>query len=71
VLSYQWDFGDGVSLKGPRVTHAYTHEGSYAVKLTALGLDGLTAVDSSQLQVSGAIATRFVPRENQRYKAVQ
>ena len=71
VLSYQWDFGDGVSLKGFKVTHAYTHEGSYAVKLTALGLDGLTAVDSSQLQVSGAIATRFVPTENQRYKAVQ
>lgn len=70
VLSYQWDFGDGVSLKGSKVTHAYTHEGSYTVKLTALGLDGPTAVDSSQLQVNGAIATRFVPRENQRYKAV-
>jgi hypothetical protein len=71
VLSYQWDFGDGVSLKGPKATHAYTHEGSYAVKLTATGLDGLTSVDSSQLQVSGAIATRFVPKENQRYNAVQ
>ncbi len=71
VLSYQWDFGDGVSLNGPQVTHAYTHEGSYAVKLTALGLDGLAAVDSSRLQVSGAIPTRFVPKENQRYTAVQ
>jgi hypothetical protein len=71
VLSYQWDFGDGVSLKGHQVTHAYTHEGNYAVKLTALGLDGLSAVDSSQLQVSGAIATRFVPKANQRYKAAQ
>jgi hypothetical protein len=69
VLSYQWDFGDGVSLKGAQVTHAYTHEGSYDVKLTALGLDGLTAKDSSQLNVTGAIATRFVPKENQRYKA--
>jgi PKD repeat protein len=71
VLSYQWSFGDGVSLKGPKVTHAYTHEGSYAVKLTAVGLDGLSAVDSFQLQVRGAIATRFVPTENQRYKAIQ
>jgi hypothetical protein len=69
VLSHQWDFGDGVSLKGAHVTHAYTREGSYSVKLTALGLDGLSAVDSSQLQVSGAIATRFVPKENQRYTA--
>jgi hypothetical protein len=69
VLSYQWDFGDGVSLKGAQVTHAYTHEGSYAVKLTAIGLDGLSAVDSSQSQVSGAIPTRFVPKEIQRYKA--
>ena len=71
VLSYQWDFGDGISLKGPQVTHAYTHEGSYAVKLRTVGLDGLETVDSSQLQVSGAIATRFVPKENQRYKPVQ
>ena len=70
VLSYQWNFGDGVSLKGPQVTHAYTHEGSYAVKLTALGLDGLTAVDSSQVQITGAIPTRFVPKENKRYEAV-
>jgi alpha-galactosidase len=71
VLSYQWDFGDGVSLKGVQVIHAYTRQGSYSVKLTALGLDGLTAADSSQLQVSGAIPTRFVPKENQRYKADQ
>ena len=70
VLSYQWEFGDGVSLKGTQVTHAYTHEGSYAVKLTAVGLDGLAAIDSSQVQVSGAIPTRFVPKENQRYEAV-
>jgi hypothetical protein len=70
VLSYQWDFGDGVSLKGAQVTHAYTHEGNYAVKLTAIGLDGLAANDSFQLQVSGAIATRFVPKDNQRYKAI-
>ena len=70
VLSYQWDFGDGVSLKGPQVTHAYTHEGSYAVKLTAVGLDGLSVVDPSQIQISGAIATRFVPKENRRYKAI-
>ncbi|HET9099969.1 MAG TPA: PKD domain-containing protein [Acidobacteriaceae bacterium] len=68
VLSYQWDFGDGVSLKGPRVSHAYTHEGSYAVKLTAHGLDGLAAVDSSHLQVAGAIPTRFIPGKNQRYQ---
>jgi hypothetical protein len=70
VLSYQWDFGDGVSLNGAHVTHAYTHEGQYIVKLRAVGLDGLAAADSSQLQVSGAIPTRFVPRENQRYQAI-
>jgi alpha-galactosidase len=70
VLSYQWNFGDGVSLNGSQVTHAYTHEGSYAVKLTALGLDGLAAVNSSGVQVNGAIPTRFVPEKNQRYEAV-
>jgi alpha-galactosidase len=68
VLNYRWDFGDGVSIEGSAVSHAYTREGHYAVKLTATGLDGLPAEDSFSLKVTGAIPTRFVPKENQRYE---
>ncbi|MES2221057.1 MAG: PKD domain-containing protein [Acidobacteriota bacterium] len=71
VLSYEWNFGDGVSLKGSTVTHAYTREGQYKVKLTAMGVDGVPSIDSSQVQVSGAVATRFVPKQIQRYHPAQ
>lgn len=69
VVSYRWDFGDGVSLTGAQVSHAYTQANTYSVKLMAQGLDGLTAVDSFRLQVMGFISTKFVPAEKQRYRA--
>ncbi|MHB1936915.1 MAG: PKD domain-containing protein [Acidobacteriaceae bacterium] len=71
IVSYRWDFGDGVSLKGAQVSHAYTHDGSYSVKLTARGVDGLAKEESFQFPVSGFISTRFVPKENQRYTSAQ
>ncbi|HET9085933.1 MAG TPA: alpha-galactosidase [Acidobacteriaceae bacterium] len=67
TLSYQWDFGDGVSLEGMHVMHAYTHAGTYQVKVVAMGLDGRNGEDSFPLTVSGSISTRFSPAENRRY----
>ena len=68
VISYRWDFGDGVSLAGAQVSHAYTQAGNYSVKLTAQALDGLTSVDSFQFPVAGSISTKFAPLKNQRYQ---
>ena len=70
AISYQWDFGDGISIKGAQVSHAYTHNGSFTVKLTAHGVDGLDGEDTFQFPVSGSISTRFAPKENQRYQAI-
>jgi hypothetical protein len=70
AISYQWDFGDGTSLKSAQVSHAYTHNGSFAVKLTAHGIDGLDGEDTFQFPVSGSISTRFAPKENQRYQVI-
>lgn len=28
VVSYRWSFGDGVTLEGPEVSHAYTRPGT-------------------------------------------
>jgi hypothetical protein len=67
AVSYQWDFGDGVTEQGARVAHAYTHAGDYEVKATALGLNGLVGKDVFYLPVTGAIATQFIPSENRRY----
>ncbi|MGC9293303.1 MAG: PKD domain-containing protein [Acidobacteriaceae bacterium] len=67
VISYQWDFGDGVSLQGLQVNHAYTHVGNYQVKLAAKGLDGTTGEDVFSFQVTGPMSTKFSPARNRRY----
>lgn len=66
VLSYRWNFGDGVILKGAQVSHAYTRAGDYQVKLTAAGLDGLTAKKDFRLPVTGTILTTFLPVTDQK-----
>ena len=69
VVSYRWNFGDGVSRQGSKVSHAYTHAGNYAVKLSAQGLDGLQGKDKFQFPVTGSISTDFAPTENRRYQS--
>jgi hypothetical protein len=68
VVSYRWSFGDGVSLEGPEVSHAYTQPGSYEVVATAIGLSGLSTETKFHVQVSGSVSTRFVPSEKRRYQ---
>lgn len=68
VVSYRWDFGDGVSLQGQKVSHAYTHAGNYTVRLTAEGLDGLSSHDSFSLAATGSISSEFFPAEIKRYQ---
>jgi hypothetical protein len=68
VVTYRWSFGDGVTLEGPEVSHAYTNPGTYQVVVTAVGLGGLTTKESFRLPVSGSVSTRFVPAEKRRYR---
>lgn len=53
ATEYRWDFGDGITLQGSHVAHAYTREGTYAVRLRADGVDGIPAEKSVSLTVSG------------------
>ena len=68
VLSCHWDFGDGVTLEGKNVTHAYTEPGNYDVHLTAVGLNGLNGDDHFQLHISGHMPTTFDPQRIKRYE---
>lgn len=67
VLTYTWDFGDGTSLDGKNVSHAYTHAGSYHVRLRTTGLDGVTDEKSATLVIHGTISTRYVPQAKRRW----
>jgi hypothetical protein len=44
-LSYEWNFGDGSSAHGVRVTHTYAHPGSYTLSLTVSSRSGRRSID--------------------------
>jgi alpha-galactosidase len=67
ALSYHWDFGDGTSADGIRVTHSYTHAGSFTVHLTANGIEGIPFEKSIQVTAAGVIDTVFRPELYERY----
>lgn len=67
-LAYRWDFGDGVSAEGPSVSHAYTHNGTYTVRLSAEGLDGIAATKTSSITISGHITTTYEVPSARRYE---
>jgi alpha-galactosidase len=67
ALSWHWDFGDGVTLDGKQVTHAYTQPGDYSVHVTTVGLDGLRAEKDFQIHISGTMPTTFDPPTYKRY----
>jgi hypothetical protein len=68
VLTYHWDFGDGVSLEGSEVSHAYTEPGEYNVVLKAMGLSGLSGEDHFKVRISGHMRTTFDPQSITRYQ---
>lgn len=50
IVSYQWNFGDGVSGLGVSVSHTYAAPGSYVVSLVVTDNDG--ARDSDQRRIN-------------------
>jgi hypothetical protein len=66
VLTCHWDFGDGSSLDGMQVKHAFTHPGRYEVQATVTGLDATTNHKTVTVSISGEVPTRFEPAEKMR-----
>lgn len=66
VLTVHWDFGDGSTLDGMEVHHAYTHDGEYDIHVTVTGLNAITNSKTFKLVVTGSIPTRFVPVDKKR-----
>lgn len=53
TLSYNWDFGDGQSKDGKRISHTYTESGTYQVVLTVKDSSGSSCdTDTDTLKVS-------------------
>jgi hypothetical protein len=66
ALAYHWDFGDGTAADGPEVSHTYTRNSDFTVRLTVEGLDGLPALQSFPVKVSGTVPQPDVSK-NPRY----
>jgi hypothetical protein len=52
VASYAWDFGDGTTGSGVSVTHTFTQDGAFTVRLTVTDNDGLTDVATFAVTVN-------------------
>jgi len=71
VLGYHWEFGDGVSVDGADVSHAYTQPGRYTVTVTAMGLNGRSAQTALGISITGAVPTAYDPAAKQRYSGAK
>jgi PKD repeat protein len=66
IVSYAWDFGDGITGSGITATHVYSQAGVYQVALTATDDDGLFDIAGHTLQVEEAVSPGPVrPRAEQ------
>lgn len=70
VLRVTWDLGDGVTLDGMSVEHAYTHSGSYTVHAHGVGIGGASADKTFPVTITGAVNTKFIPEDIRRYSDV-
>lgn len=52
IVSYEWIFDDGETAAGKTVTHTYSKEGTYVVKLKVMDDDGVSSMTSKSLEVS-------------------
>jgi PKD repeat protein len=67
ALSYRWDFGDGTTDDGRRVSHTYTMAGEFSVRLMVEGIDGISAEKNAHVSVDGTAVIpppqRYPPNE--------
>jgi len=52
IVSYHWDFGDGITSGGVTAQHTYTNGGHYVVRLTLTDDQGQSAVVTHPVQVT-------------------
>jgi alpha-galactosidase len=68
ATGYHWEFGDGNRADGPKVTYTYTRATHFDIRLTVDGVDGVPAVQTFPVEVTGSL--RALPKltDNRRFK---
>ena len=68
AVNYVWDFGDGTSADGPKVSHTYTRAANFTIHLTVQGIDGVPAVQSFPVKVTGNLRAYPNLLDNRRFR---
>jgi alpha-galactosidase len=68
AVEYRWEFGDGTSANGPRVSHAYTRAGHFTTRLTVDGVDGVPTVQSFSIKVTANLRAHPSLLDNRRFR---
>lgn len=68
VLTYDWDFGDGISGHGPSADHTYTRNGVYKIALTVHGLHDISSTETSSITIQGSMTTTYDIEHSRRYQ---
>jgi hypothetical protein len=68
AVGYVWDFGDGISADGPKVSHTYTRAGTFTIRLTEQGIEGPAAAESFSIMVTGGLHAYPNLLDNRRFQ---
>jgi PKD repeat protein len=68
ALSYSWDFGDGITQTGRKVSHTYTIPGTFEIHLTAPGVDGVAYTETFSVKVDGTLQGYPNLLDNKRFR---
>ncbi len=68
AIEYRWEFGDGTSANGPRVSHTYTRAADFTMRLTVDGADGVPSVQSFSIKVTGNLRHHPNLFDNRRFR---
>jgi len=68
AVNYVWDFGDGTTADGPKVSHAYTRAATFTVHLAVQGIDGLSAEQNLSVKVTGNLHAYPNLLDNRRFR---
>ncbi len=69
AVSYHWDFGDGTSAEGPKVSHCYTRATEFTIRLTVNGVDDVRSVQNFSVKVTGKL--RVMPKLSEHRRFVE
>ncbi|MFH0828701.1 MAG: PKD domain-containing protein [Candidatus Kerfeldbacteria bacterium] len=62
VLTFTWDFGDGVTRKGAVVQHQFKTDGVFTVRLSVSDTGGLTDIEEKQVTIRPALTGAKKPQ---------